>query len=145
MAIGSFQLFLNQVATAPEVLKLRVVQIIFDILMVHENDFLGQSSANGPQIIDFILSLLENEELDSVQALLCLGISKLMLAGMVSDERVLQTLVLVYFSPDTKHNEELKQCLAYFFPVYCYSSSANQRKMRDVSRFRFVPSSRADW
>ena len=145
MAIGSFQLFLNQVATAPEVLKLRVVQIIFDILMVHENDFLGPSSANGPQIIDFILSLLENEELDSVQALLCLGISKLMLAGMVSDERVLQTLVLVYFSPDTKNNEELKQCLAYFFPVYCYSSSANQRKMRDVSRFRFVPSSRADW
>lgn len=46
MALNSFQLFLSQVQTAPEVLKLRVLQIVFDILMVNEGDFLGPGSTN---------------------------------------------------------------------------------------------------
>lgn len=46
MALNSFQLFLSQVQTAPEVLKLRVLQIVFDILMVNEGDFLGSGSTN---------------------------------------------------------------------------------------------------
>ena len=132
MALSSFQLFLGQVASAPEALKLRVIQIIFDVLMVHESAFLGPDSANGDKIIEFILQLLENEEVEKVQALLCVGIAKLMLAGMVADERVLQTLVLVFISPETAENQELRQCLSYFFPVYAYSSQANQRRMKDV-------------
>ena len=62
-----------------------------------------------------------------------MGIAKLMLAGMVVDDRVLQSLVLVYVSPETATNQELRQCLSYFFPVYCYSSPANQRRMQKVS------------
>lgn len=42
MALNSFQLFLSQVQAAPEVLKTRVLQIVFDMLMVHEGDFLGR-------------------------------------------------------------------------------------------------------
>lgn len=47
MALNSFQLFLSQVQSAPEVLKMRVLQIVFDILMVHEGEFLGRE---GPQV-----------------------------------------------------------------------------------------------
>jgi hypothetical protein len=74
-----------------------------------------------------------------------------MLAGMMSDDSVsntggcvewrgwlrsvklLQALVLLYFSPETADNQPLRQCLTYFLPVYCYSSSGNQRHMLDVS------------
>lgn len=45
MALNSFQLFLTQVQSAPEVLKTRVLQIIFDMLMVHEADFMGRGGA----------------------------------------------------------------------------------------------------
>ncbi|KAJ8457735.1 hypothetical protein ONZ51_g11351 [Trametes cubensis] len=135
MALSSFQLFLSQVQSAPEVLKIRVLQIIFDILMVHEGAFLGPGSPNGDKIVDFLLQLLEAEELERVQALLVVGIAKLMLSGMVTDERVLQTLVLVFISPETAGNQELRQCLSYFFPVYSYSSAANQQRMRKI----FVP------
>ncbi|KAI0363430.1 ARM repeat-containing protein [Pilatotrama ljubarskyi] len=135
MALSSFQLFLSQVQTAPEVLKIRVLQIIFDILMVHEGAFLGPGSPNGEKIIEFLLQLLEAEELERVQALLVMGIAKLMLSGMVTDERVLQTLVLVFISPETASNQELRQCLSYFFPVYAYSSAANQNRMRKI----FIP------
>ncbi|KAI0824958.1 nuclear condensing complex subunit [Trametes gibbosa] len=135
MALSSFQLFLSQVQSAPEVLKIRVLQIIFDILMVHEGAFLGPGSPNGEKIVEFMLQLLDAEEQDRVQALLVIGISKLMLSGMVMDERVLQTLVLVFISPETASNQELRQCLSYFFPVYAYSSVANQQRMRKI----FVP------
>lgn len=80
-----------------------------------------------------------------------MGFAKLMLSRMVTDNRVcgslhflcsvccspfdlkvLSSLILVYLSPDTADNQELRQCLSYFFPVYCYSSPANQRRMQQV-------------
>ena len=45
MALSSFQLFVSQVqGGAPEVLKLRILQVVFDILMVHDRDFLSPQS-----------------------------------------------------------------------------------------------------
>jgi condensin complex subunit 3 len=104
MALNSFQLFLGQIQTAPEVLKIRVLQIVFDILMVHENDFLnkeggavGNNNFNliamltllqSERIIEFFLHVLEHEESDKVQALLCIGLAKLVLAGMICDDKV---------------------------------------------------------
>lgn len=44
--MNSFQLFLSQVQSAPEPLKIRVLHVVFDILMVHDKDFLGPTSAN---------------------------------------------------------------------------------------------------
>jgi condensin complex subunit 3 len=51
MALNSFQLFLSQVQTAPEVLKLRVLQVVFDVLMVHEGDFLANASVGVRRVI----------------------------------------------------------------------------------------------
>jgi condensin complex subunit 3 len=39
-------------------------------------------------IINFLLHVLSNEESEKVQALLCIGIAKLLLAGMIGEERV---------------------------------------------------------
>ncbi|KAF8524376.1 nuclear condensing complex subunit [Hysterangium stoloniferum] len=133
MALNSFQLFINQVQSAPEFLKIRVLKIVFDILMVHEGEFLGRPGDAGERIVEFLLHVLENEESDEVQAVACVGIGKLMLSGMVSDERVLKSLVLAYVSPYTKDNQELRQCLSYFFPVYCYSSPVNQRRLQKIA------------
>ncbi|KAI9511024.1 nuclear condensing complex subunit [Russula earlei] len=132
MALNSFQLFLSQVQTAPEVLKLRVLQVVFDVLMVHESDFLANASVGGGRVIEFLLQVLGNEESDKVQTLICTGFAKLMLSGMISDERVLISLALIYLSPDTAENQELRQCLSYFFPAYSYSAPAHQRLMQKV-------------
>jgi condensin complex subunit 3 len=45
MAVGSFQLLLGQIKTSPEVIKIPAIQILFDILMVHEGAFLGKRDA----------------------------------------------------------------------------------------------------
>ena len=92
----------------PKVLKVRVLQIICDILMLHEQAFLGADNPNGEKIVVILLQQLESEESDRVQSLLSVGISKLMLAGMTSDGRVLCSLALVYISPETASNHELR-------------------------------------
>ncbi|KAG2136706.1 nuclear condensing complex subunit [Suillus clintonianus] len=130
MALNSFQLFLGQIQTAPEVLKIRVLQIVFDILMVHEHDFLSKEGGASERIVEFFLHVLANEESDKVQALLCIGLAKLVLAGMICDDQVLKSLVAAYLAPDTIDNQEVRQCLSYFFPVFCYSSAVNQRRMQ---------------
>ena len=38
----------------------------------------------------------------------------------------------MYISPSTSENQQLRQCLSYFFPVYSYSSSANQNRVQSV-------------
>ncbi|KAF8069093.1 nuclear condensing complex subunit [Lyophyllum atratum] len=132
MALSSFQLFLGQVQSAPEELKLRVLQVIFDLLIMYDQEFFVRSDDIAQKIINFLLQTLEAEESAAVQALLCVGLCKLLLAGMIKDSKVLTCLVLTYVSPTTAANQELRQCLSYFFPVYCYSSPDNQQRMQSI-------------
>lgn len=74
-----------------------------------------------------------------MQAVACEGAAKLMLAGMISDAAVLQSLVLLYFSPESADNQALRQCLTYFIPVYCYSSPDHQRRMLSVRHRIRIP------
>lgn len=46
MAIRSLSLFLGQLGQSPEGLQIRILQIVFDMLMVHEADFLGEANEN---------------------------------------------------------------------------------------------------
>ncbi|KAK0203511.1 nuclear condensing complex subunit [Desarmillaria ectypa] len=132
MALSSFQLFLSQIQNAPEELRLKVLQVAFDLLVMYEYEFLSRSEEVAEQIITFLVQTLEVEESNAVQAVLCIGICKLLLAGLVRDPKVLTTLVLTYISPSTSDNPELRQCLSYFFPVYCYSSLENQARMQSI-------------
>lgn len=43
MALSSFQLFVSQVQTAPEELMVQVLQVIFDLLFLYNQEFLGRS------------------------------------------------------------------------------------------------------
>ena len=52
--MNSFQLFLNQVQTAPDDLKVKVLKVIFDILMVYDDELLLRSE----DIVRLVLSVL---------------------------------------------------------------------------------------
>ena len=54
---------------------------------------------------------------------------------------MLVSLALIYLSPDTADNQELRQCLSYFFPAYSYSAPAHQRVMQNASVLFDHPSS----
>ncbi|KAF8633170.1 hypothetical protein AX17_004671 [Amanita inopinata Kibby_2008] len=132
MALSSFQLFLNQLQSAPADMKTRVLQIIFDLLTTYSKDFFGRADDIAQRIIDYLLEVFQTEVSDSVLATMAIGLSKLLLAGSITDSTVLSILALSYVNFETRDNQELRQCLSYFFPVYCYSSLANQSRMRSV-------------
>ncbi|KAF8155928.1 nuclear condensing complex subunit [Crassisporium funariophilum] len=138
MALSSFQLFLSQAQNAPAELKVQVLRIILDLLIMYDQEFFGKSEdivsfcTSATRIIDFLLQTLEAEESPEAQAVLCTGICKLLLAGIITDSKVLTCLALMYISPTTIDNQELRQCLTYFFPVYSYSSASNQNRMQSI-------------
>ncbi|SJX60507.1 related to Condensin complex subunit 3 [Sporisorium reilianum f. sp. reilianum] len=136
LALDSFPLFLDQVQRADGQIKLRAVQAVFDLLINHTIPYLCSRNPAGEdmakrQIISYLLSLLEDED-TAIQSAACEGMAKLMLTGMVDDDEALKSLVLIYMSPETVDNQELRQCLSYFLPVYCGSSSRNQRRLQRV-------------
>ncbi|KAM6503310.1 Nuclear condensing complex subunit [Amanita muscaria] len=132
MALSSFQLFLNQVQTVPEDMKMRVIQVIFDLLTMYPQEFFNRSEDIAKRITNFLLEVFQSEVSDKVLASMAVGFSKLLLAGVITDPAVLTVLALSYVNFETRENQELRQCLAYFFPVYCYSSQMNQSRMQSI-------------
>ncbi|WWD20683.1 hypothetical protein CI109_105159 [Kwoniella shandongensis] len=131
MAANSFGLFIQQLTTADDELKVKVCQVIFDLFMVHNINTLVSKTMPTDKVVELVRHAL-SQDAPEVQAVACEGVAKLMLAGMISDETVLQSLVLLYFSPETADNQPLRQCLTYFLPVYCYSAPVNQRRMLSI-------------
>ncbi|BEI81457.1 hypothetical protein CcaverHIS002_0206170 [Cutaneotrichosporon cavernicola] len=131
MAAQSFGLFIQQVASADDELKVKVVRIIFDLFMVHDIPAMLEDTIGAHRIAELVRHMVL-QDAPAVQAAACEGVAKLMLAGIVDDTDVLQTVVMLYFSPDTADNQPLRQCLTYFLPVYCYSSSENQARMLSI-------------
>jgi len=103
MALSSFQLFMSQAQNAPADLKLQVFKVVLDLLIMYPQEFFGRNddivsryTTNIPnltivqskRISDFLLHTLETEDSPEAQAILCTGICKLLLAGIVTDTRV---------------------------------------------------------
>jgi condensin complex subunit 3 len=108
MAARSLQLFLNQIAGAPTQFKLRLLQVVFDVLMVHESDFLSTGSGDNvsPErfesakfglivlltqsnnIVEYLLTVLKADENAEIHACVCIGLAKLLLSGMITNEGV---------------------------------------------------------
>ncbi|KAI9569794.1 hypothetical protein HD554DRAFT_2087429 [Boletus coccyginus] len=59
MAFSSFQLCLPQVRSSLEVLKTRVLQIVFDMLMVHEESFLGRGGIEVRSRLDGVVKFIQ--------------------------------------------------------------------------------------
>ncbi|KAI5479984.1 condensin complex subunit 3 [Pseudohyphozyma bogoriensis] len=132
MALDSFELLARQSQATEGELQVKILQTLFDMLILHGINF-GAERGFGPDVIlAFLLNNLEQEEHD-VAATAVVGIVKLMLYGLVKDEELLSRLVLLYFASETADNQELRQCLSYFFPRYCYENPLNQRRVANVS------------
>ncbi|GAA5841466.1 hypothetical protein JCM9279_000662 [Rhodotorula babjevae] len=131
MALDSFLLLARQSESTVGEMQVKVLQTLFDLLVLHGVNF-GEERGIGTDIIlGFLGSSLDQED-PRAAATAVVGIAKLMLAGMITDEEILSRLVLLYFAGETADNPELRQCLSYFFPVYCYSNPANQRRVANV-------------
>lgn len=148
MALDTFPLLLDQIQRAHGTIRLRCVECLFDLAVVHGVDALCARSAEAAaremdgdaaagaafarqQMLGFVLSLLEHDDAD-VQAVAAEGIAKLLLTGAVADDDVLKSLVLTYLGPDASAHQPLRQCLSYFLPLFCSSHARHQRMIQRV-------------
>ncbi|KAF7325644.1 hypothetical protein MKEN_00414300 [Mycena kentingensis (nom. inval.)] len=131
IAVKSLQLFLSQIQNAPEQLKLKLLQIVFDLMVMYDQQMWARVE-DGQAILTFLANTLAAEESPVVQGVLCVGLAKLLLSGLADDLETLKALLITYVSPYTAGNAELRQCLSYFFSVYCYSSAENQGKIQAI-------------
>lgn len=91
---------MQQAQVATEEIKKRCMETVFDLLMVYESEFFKavgvEPGGIGTYLIPFLqehrieMLLLQIMDQDSpeVQAIACEGVAKLMLSGIVADDRV---------------------------------------------------------
>ncbi|PWN36390.1 uncharacterized protein FA14DRAFT_146761 [Meira miltonrushii] len=143
LALSTFGMFLHEIGNQVGKTRQTLLQVLFDQLTTHGITFLCQpiiresggtqeaADAIHSQIVNYLLSLLEDDD-KQIQAFVAEGMAKLMLSGIVTDDDALRSLILVYMAPETSNNQQLRQCLSYFLPIYCYSSATNQRRLQRV-------------
>ncbi|SCV72496.1 BQ2448_4033 [Microbotryum intermedium] len=130
-AVDSFELLARQSQDTEGELRVKILQTLFDLLVLHGINLGADRGFGADVILGFLMSSLEQEEPEA-EATCVIGVCKLMLSTLVTDEEILSRLVLLYFASETIDNQELRQCLSYFFPVYAYSNPANQRRVSKV-------------
>jgi condensin complex subunit 3 len=144
LAEENLALFLHCFNKGSEALQDIAIQIISDILIAHPLLLAVQpvqQSVDGETeivnaLVKPVLKMYSKglrSEHKSVQTNACVALSKLKLAGTVTDPDLLKQMVLAYFDPDTQVNPGLRQALTYFLPVYCHSKRRNAEAMARVA------------
>ncbi|KAJ6624265.1 nuclear condensing complex subunit [Mycena sp. CBHHK59/15] len=87
IAVKSLQLFLSQIQNAPEQLKTKVLQVVFDLMIMYDQQLWARPE-DGEAILTFLADTLEAEESPVVQAVLSVGLSKLLLSGLTTSSKV---------------------------------------------------------
>ncbi|SAM01599.1 hypothetical protein [Absidia glauca] len=129
LALHNITLFEHCVRNGHEELKKKALMILFDLMMKFGYPTVSEKMNNTPKLFEYCL---DNESLE-VQYIASEGLAKLILSRSYKDEETLRLLVLLYFFPTMVDNSKLQQCLAYFFPAYCHSSSDNQQAVAKVT------------
>lgn len=135
LAEENLTLFMHFFSKGHSALQITALQILTDILNTHGAHLLD----TNPLLLKVYLKALKSgTKTPEVQAAATIAIAKLMLGRVISDtspaiDDLLKALVVMYFDPSTTHNQSVRQTLSYFLPVYSFSRSENQDRMRKVS------------
>ncbi|KAJ3404916.1 hypothetical protein HDU80_002169 [Chytriomyces hyalinus] len=109
--------------------KKLVLQLVFDLVMIHGNDIVGDAAVVVPYLIK---SAFEQQDDLEVLTIAVEGATKLMMMKFLVDAEVLQALLVLYFHPDTENAHRLRQCLTCFFPMFALSCAENQERLARV-------------
>ncbi|CAG8582778.1 2255_t:CDS:10, partial [Paraglomus occultum] len=131
VAIENLDLFLYCSQNGPDELKIKCLMILFDIIRVFGYANIVERSGKADEFCKLWKVSLDHD-LPEMQAVAVEGMSKLLLTRSWEDKETLRKLVYLYFDPNTASNNRLRQCLSYFLPVYCHSSSKNQKIMCEI-------------
>jgi condensin complex subunit 3 len=142
LAEENLALFLHCFNKGSEALQDIAIQIISDVLVAHPSLLaVPQQSAEDETemvnpLIKPVLKMYSKglrSDSKSVATNSCVALSKLKLAGTITDADLLKQMVLAYFDPDMQSNPGLRQALTYFLPVFCHSKRRNAEAVARIA------------
>lgn len=114
-------------------LKVLAIKTISDILVIHGTQVLDvEGGVDTLSIYKMYYRAVRNDDDPETQTVAAVSLCKLLLAGVIKEPDLVKTLVVVYFNGSSAYNQPLRQALTYCIPVYCFSSSENQKAMASV-------------
>ncbi|KAF9077355.1 nuclear condensing complex subunit [Rhodocollybia butyracea] len=116
----------------PEELRIIAIQAIFDILMLYDQGIMVEPFDVAFWVQQFTAWLEQENSTEDIRAVLCMGLAKLMLPGVLVDGKIMEVLLTQYFAPRNANNQKLKQCLSFFFQAYCAASIENQKMISTI-------------
>lgn len=135
LAEENLTLFMHFFSKGHPALQITALQILTDILNQHGAHLMD----TNPAVLKVYLKALRSgTKSPEVQAAATVAVAKLMLGRIITDsspaiDDLLKTLVVLYFDPASAHNQGVRQILSYFLPVYSFSRTENQDRMRKVA------------
>lgn len=133
LAIENILLFGHCFSRGDTNLKILAIKTISDILITHGTSVLDvEDGVDTMSIYKMFYRAVRNDDDMETQTVAAVSLCKLLLAGVIKEPDLIKTLVVVYFNGSSAHNQPMRQALSYCIPVYCFSSSANQRIMSSV-------------
>ncbi|KAK4514931.1 uncharacterized protein ATC70_002538 [Mucor velutinosus] len=128
-------LFINCIRNGHEVLVKIAVRTLGDMLLMYGIDAMSEHLSNTLDIRNVFEFGLDHDNTE-IQSLTTQSLCKLMLFNRYTDDELLRLMVLLYFFPKTdmdEHSNMIHQCLAYFFPAYCFSSLEHQKSLSGIT------------
>ncbi|KAK4535781.1 hypothetical protein CDCA_CDCA06G1806 [Cyanidium caldarium] len=131
------------------------LQTLFDVLCVFPltatdkvTDADGSNAASGAwraQVLQRLCSYLTDPPTEELRTVAVQGVCKLLFLRRIEPEpELLKRLLLLYVSPSTEEQPQLRQWLAVFFPAFCFASGqigseAVAAEHRDAIAQAFMP------
>ncbi|KAG2178793.1 hypothetical protein INT43_001639 [Umbelopsis isabellina] len=134
LGLHNVPLFIHCIKNGHEELQQKALMILFDVLMCFGYNSVAPRAGGEEELRVLFEQCLDHHD-QNIQSVAVQGLCKLMLCKMYKSAEILKLMILLYFYPSTVDNQKLRQCLSYFLPVYCYSSSDIQPLLVEV----FVP------
>ncbi|GAB5588119.1 chromosome condensation complex Condensin [Umbelopsis nana] len=131
LGLHNVPLFIHCIRNGHEELQQKALMILFDVIMCYGYTTVAPRAGGDDELKALFQHGLDHVN-PEIQAVSVQGICKIMLCRMFKDAEILKLMILLYFYPSTVENQKLRQCLSYFLPVYCYSSSEAQPLLATV-------------
>ncbi|KAI9477970.1 MAG: nuclear condensing complex subunit [Benjaminiella poitrasii] len=135
LAQHNADLFITCIKLGHEDLVKIAIRVLGDILLMYGAESM-QDMLSSPDDIRQVFEFGLDHDNTEIQSLTTQALCKLMLFNRYDEEELLRLMVLLYFFPRTVMNESgntIHQCLAYFFPAYCYSAVKHQKELAAIA------------
>lgn len=130
MARAHVPLFRHALTHDEELVQEAVLEVLFDFINLFGADLLP--TEERAELMQQLYECLNHTDL-ALRRLAAEGHCKLLFTGKLNERRVLGTLILVFFSPDTgAEDPRLQQQLSTFLKAFAYRSGDHQRLLATV-------------